>query len=446
MTRILILGAGTAGTIMANRLHRLYETDVADGRTTITVVDQDDQHVYQPGLLFLPFGLSTADQLVKPRRRLVKPGVIYVSGTIDRVAVAEHTVYLTAGPPLTYDVLIIATGARLAPEETDGLTGPGWRESIFDFYTLEGSRALGRALERFQGGRLVINVVEMPIKCPVAPLEFAFLADWYFTQRGIREQVEISYVTPLDGAFTKPIAAAALGGLLGDKHIELVTEFSAGRVDGEAGVLSSWDDREVAFDLLVTIPLHAGAKFVERSPGLGDDMGFVRTDPRTLQATAAPNVFAIGDATDLPASKAGSVAHFEAEVLTENIRRYLAGRDLEPAFDGHSNCFIETGFDRALLIDFNYDVEPLPGKYPLPWIGPMRLLEETRLNHLGKLAFRWVYWHLLLPGHDIPGIGAQMSLAGKRRPPARPVAPPPSPSTTKSSSRADDRHTIGSAP
>ena len=136
-------------------------------------------------------------------------------------------------------------------------------------------------------------------------------------------------------------------------------------------------------------------------PRLGDALGFVPTDPHTLQAQAKPNVFALGDATDVPTSKAGSVTHFEGELLDANIARYFRGQELEPAFDGHANCFIETGFHKALLIDFNYETEPLPGHFPTAFGLP--LLRESRLNHLGKLAFQWVYWHALLPGHEIPG-------------------------------------------
>lgn len=413
MTRILILGAGTAGTIMANRLRRLYAAEVRDGRTTITVVDQDDEHLYQPGLLFIPFGGYTPEQVVRPRRAQLRPDVTYVRQGIERVATAENAVYLSDEGRLPYDVLIVASGARLVPGETDGLTGPGWREKVFDFYTLDGATALARKLADWPGGRLVVDIVEMPIKCPVAPLEFAFLADAFFTERGIRDKVSITYVTPLDSAFTKPTCAKTLTHLLTEKGVDLVTEFNAGRVDGDQGRLYSWDDREIPFDLLVAVPVHMGAEFVARSPGLGDDLGFVTTDPHTLQSTAAPNVFAIGDAANLPVSKAGSVAHFEAEILEENVRRFIAGEPLRPDFDGHANCFIETGHDKALLIDFNYDVEPLPGKFPIPGIGPMPLLSESRLNHLGKRAFKWIYWNVLLPGHDIPGVGPRMSMHGK---------------------------------
>ncbi len=424
MKRIVILGAGTAGTIMANRLAKRYWHDVDAPPVDITVVDQDDEHVYQPGLLFIPFGGYRPDQIVKSRRRFLPKRVHYVLSAIDRVVAEENRVYLENGSVLDYDVLVIATGSRVVPEETEGLTGPGWRERVFDFYTPDGAAALAQKLESWPGGRLVIDIVEMPIKCPVAPLEFAFLADAFFTKKGIRDKVDLVYVTPLDGAFTKPVASQALSHLLADRKIRLVTEFSAGRVDGAAGELVSWDERVEPFDLLVTVPLHMGAEFVQRSPGLGDDMGFVLTDPATLQAKVKPNVFALGDATNVPASKAGSVAHFQAEILTENIVAYVAGRALPETFDGHSNCFIETGHSRGLLIDFNYDVEPLPGKFPFAF-GPLSLLKESRLNHLGKLLFRWVYWHLLLPGRDLIGIPTRMSLSGKQRPKQQETEPQP---------------------
>jgi sulfide:quinone oxidoreductase len=289
-------------------------------------------------------------------------------------------------------------------------------DKVFTFYDLVGAAALAAKLEQFDGGRLVVNIVDMPIKCPVAPLEFSFLADWYFHDRVIRDRVTLTYVTPLDGAFTKPIASRELAGLLEEKGIELVTEFNTGEVDGPGGRLVSYDEREVPFDLLVTVPLHGGAPYVGRSPALGDELGFVPTDPRTLQSHAKPNVFVIGDATNVPTSKAGSVTHFEAEVLAGNVCRYLEGDELDATFDGHANCFIETGFSKALLIDFNYDTEPLPGKFPGPRVGPLPLLRESRLNHMGKLMFQWFYWHVLLPGRDVPGITPQMQLAGKELP------------------------------
>ncbi|HSG14103.1 MAG TPA: FAD/NAD(P)-binding oxidoreductase [Gaiellaceae bacterium] len=409
--RIVILGGGTGGTMMANRLRRKFDDDEA----RISVVDKDDLHVYQPGLLFLPFRLAAADEIVRPRRRQLHRGIDFHQAEIDHVDLAEDRVHLMDGSILPFDVLIVSTGATLQPEETEGLTGEGWNDRMFTFYTVPGAEQLSRALDAFDGGRVVVNLIDMPIKCPVAPLEFAFLADWYFTERGIREKVELTYVTPLDGAFTKPVASERLAGLLADKRIELVTEFAVGQADGEQRKLVSWDEREVPFDLLVTVPLHGGSPFVERSEGLGDDLGFVPTNPQTLQSLAKPNVFAIGDATNVPISKAGSVTHFEAEALEGNVVRFLEGKEPSAAYDGHANCFIETGFGKALLIDFNYEHEPVPGHFPMALGLP--LLKESRLNHLGKLMFQWLYWHVLLPGRDIPGIPSEMPSAGKERQP-----------------------------
>jgi len=408
--RVVVLGAGTGGTIAANRLRR-----TLGDTALITVVDRDAQHVYQPGLLFVPFGRVDPSALLRPRRRFLHPGVGFAEGDVDHVDVPGRRVHLTGADGreqvLDYDVLVVATGAVLVPEETDGLAAALANGQAHTFYTLEAAAELAGALAGFTAGRLVVNVVDLPIKCPVAPLEFCFLADHYFRRRGIRDRVQLTYATPLDAAFTKPIAARALADLLKSKGVELVTEFNTGSVDGAARRLTSYDGRELAYDLAVVVPLHAGAGYVARSPGLGDALGFVPVDEHTLQSTQDPHVFALGDSTDLPASKAGSVAHFEGEVLAENVRRHLCGQALAGRFDGHTNCFIETGGGKALLIDFNYDTEPLPGHYPAR-IG-LPLLRESRLNHLGKLAFEQLYWHALLPGRDLPGIGSPMPLRGK---------------------------------
>ena len=408
--RLVILGAGTGGTLAANRLRKKFKQD----RLRIDIVDQNNQHVYQPGLLFVPFGLAEPDEIVRKRDRQLHKGINYHQSAIDSVDIEADSVTLEDGTTLDYDVLLVATGARLQPEETEGLTGPGWMESVFTFYDMEGATALAEKLAEFESGHIVINVVDMPIKCPVAPLEFAFLADWYFTDKGVRDDVTITYVTPLDGAFTKPTASATLSSLLTDKGIELVTEFNTGEVDGEARKLIGFDGREIDFDIAVVIPLHGGAAYVENSPGLGDELGFVPTDNATLQSQVKPNIFVVGDAADVPASKAGSVTHFEGEVLVENMEAFLKGEPVEHSFDGHANCFIETGFSKALLIDFNYENEPVGGHYPGP-VG-LPLLKESRVNHLGKLMFQSFYWHGLLPGRDIPGIGPDMPSFGKKQP------------------------------
>jgi len=407
--RILILGGGTGGTLVANRLDRLLGDAVA-----ITVIDRDDSHVYQPGLLFVPFGLAEPSEIVRPRHAQLRESIDFRLAGVDRVDIAHNTVDLLDGSTIPYDVLVIATGASLQLEETEGLLGPEWGRSIHTFYSLQGASALRSALEGFREGRLVVNLIDMPIKCPVAPLEFCFLADWQLRQRGLRDDVELTFVTPLDGAFTKPVASARLDSLLVEKGVRVESEFATGRVDAAPRRLHSWDEREIEYDLLVTIPVHGGPEYIARSEGLGDALGFIPADRHTLQSKAAENVFVIGDAADVPTSKAGSVTHFEGETVVENIQRFLEDDELTGSFDGHANCFIETGFHRALLIDFDYETEPLPGRYPERHLGPLPLLAESRLNHLAKLAFQPLYWHVLLPGHEIPGVSSQFHSLARR--------------------------------
>ncbi|MHB8141759.1 MAG: NAD(P)/FAD-dependent oxidoreductase [Vulcanimicrobiaceae bacterium] len=195
------------------------------------------------------------------------------------------------------------------------------------------------------------------------------------------------------------------------KNIKVTPDFGIARVDNERKMIVSYDDVEVPYDVLVSIPTNMGDECIARS-GLGDELNYVPTDKETLVSEAHDDIFVIGDAGNLPSSKAGSVAHFQSEILFKNFLDRIEGRPMHTSFDGHANCFIESGFGKALLIDFNYDVEPLPGKFPLPGIGPFSLLHETRMNHYGKLAFRWMYWNVLIRGAELP-IDSKMSMAGK---------------------------------
>lgn len=405
MKKLLVLGAGTAGTMIVNKLRRRLATDEWD----IAVVDRDDIHPYQPGYLFIPFGAYSPDQITRSRHAFLPDGVDFVIGEVDRVDADANTVSLSDGRTLYYDYLVIASGTTPRPDQTPGMLGEQWRRSIFDFYTFDGAKALAEALKTFDKGRLVVHITDMPIKCPVAPLEFTFLADDWLRGRGLRDRVELVYVTPLPGAFTQPIASAHLGSMLDERKVAVESDFMVERIENKT--LVSYDEREVPFDLLITVPLNMGADFVARS-GLGNELNYVPVDKHTLQSTAYPNIFAVGDASDIPASKAGSVAHFSVEIFTDNFCQLVAGEPMTGSFDGHANCFVESGSGKGLLIDFNYDTEPLPGKYPLPWVGPLDLLKETRANHLGKLAFRWIYWNVLLPGRPMP-LPAHMSMIGK---------------------------------
>lgn len=407
MRRLLVLGAGTAGTMIVNKLRQRLPGDAWQ----ITVVDRDDDHYYQPGFLFLPFGQYTPKEITKSRRAFVSDGVEFVLGEVDRIDADASTVTLIDGTELAYDYLVIATGVSPRPDQTPGMLGSQWRRSVFDFYSIDGATALTEALRAFDGGRFVVHITDMPIKCPVAPLEFTFLADAYFRERGMRDRVDMVYVTPLSGAFTKPIASARLGGMLDVRNVRVETDFLVEHLDSEARALVSYDERAIGFDLLVTVPLNMGADFIARS-GLGNELNLVSVDKHTFQSTTHANIFAVGDASDVPTSKAGSVAHYSVEIFVDNFMQQITGRAMTGSFDGHANCFIEAGDGRGLLIDFNYDTEPLTGKYPLPIVGPFSLLTETRANHLGKLAFRWMYWNVLLPGRPLP-LPAHMSMVGK---------------------------------
>ncbi len=407
--QLLVLGAGTAGTMAANRLRK-----VLPEQWRITVVDNDPIHLYQPGLLFVPFGTYTRSDIIRPKASLLRDGIDLVETEIDLVDPESNQVKLADGTRLDYDFLIIATGTDIAPEETEGLGEAGWRESIHEFYSLDGAEALADKLADWDGGKLVVHITEMPIKCPVAPLEFAFLADAFFQDKGIRDKVDITYVTPLPGAFTKPVAAKELGGMLDERNIALESDYYVERVDAERKVMISYDEREIPFDLLVTVPINMGAEYVGRS-GMGDELRHLPVDKETMLSTGYDNIFGLGDAADLPTSKAGSVAHFAVEMFADNFVKHIKGEKMETLFDGHANCFIECGKGKASMIDFNYDVEPLPGKYPVPKLGPFKLLGESRLNQAGKLGFRWAYWNILLPGRNFP-LPPHMSMKGKKRP------------------------------
>lgn len=409
MKHIVILGAGTAGTMMANHLHHhLKKPD-----WEISIIDEKEEHHYQPGYLFLPFDIYTPEDIIKTIDEFIPKDVKLIKRQISRILPTENKIELDGGDVLGYDILIIATGAKIAPEETEGMQGPEWQKSVFDFYSFEGALALRNKLREWEGGKLVVHITEMPIKCPVAPLEFAFLADSFFKHKHMRDKVEITYVTPLSGAFTKPKATETLEHLLHEKGINIEPDFAIERVDNEKKEIVDYGGKTVPFDLLVTVPTNKGDALMERS-GMGDDLNYVPTHKATLQSREYANIFVLGDASNIPASKAGSVAHFEAEILTENILRFVHGDPLKEEFDGHANCFVETGNGKALLIDFNYTHEPVEGTFPFPGIGPLRLLKESRMNHMGKLAFRWIYWNVLLKGTHIPFVSATMSESGKQ--------------------------------
>jgi len=410
MKTFLVLGAGTAGTMIARKM----ASKLDSRQWKVVLVDKDEKHYYQPGFLFLPYGLYTEQDVIQPKRKYIPEKVEFIISTIEMVEPDQSRVKLANGQTISYDQLVIATGVDIHPEQTEGLLdGGGWRKNIFDFYTYEGAAALGKHLKNWDGGRFVVNVVENPIKCPVAPLELLFLADWWFTKRGMRNKVELVFATPLPGAFTKPIAANALGAMLQRKNIHVEADYNIGTVDTGRNVISSWDEREIPYDLLITIPTNMGAEFVKRS-GMGDELNFVPVDKFTLQSPKWENIWAIGDANNIPTSKAGAVIHFQMETVVNNILQHIQGKPVSHKFDGHASCYIESGFNKGVLIDFDYNQEPLPGKYPLPIVGPFTLLGETMINHWGKLAFKTLYWNMMLQGIAVP-LPNKFSMVGKQQ-------------------------------
>lgn len=403
---LLILGAGCAGTMVGNMLRKkLKETE-----WNITIIDKDNRHIYQPGLLFLPFEMYQAGDITRTRSEFMCRGINFVIDEIKKLDPKEQKVETLKGT-YSYDKIIVCTGVGLAPSEVDGLE-EGMYQDIYDFYTLDGATNLAKALRKFKKGKLVLNIAEFPFKCPVAPLEFVFLADWYFHEKGVRGDIEIELVTPMQSAFTKPKASAFFTEVASQKNIKITPNFDIVEVDHKSKKIISGSGKELQYDLLAIIPPNRGANYLIESKVAIDESGYVNTNKNTLKAVSFENMWILGDTANLPTSKAGAVAHFSSEILVENFIREIHGEEIKPDYDGHANCYIETGFGKAALIDFNYDYEPLPGKFPLPGLGPFTLLGESKANHWGKMMFKWIYWNKLMRGEELP-LQAQMSLAGK---------------------------------
>ena len=408
MRKILILGSGAGGTVVANMLRK----ELVESEWEITIIDRKEQHHYQAGYLFIPFGIYSENDVIKPKKEFIPKGVDFVVDNVVKINKDERRVETEQGRQYDYDWLVIATGCDIIPTEIDGMMD-GWCTDIFDFYTLGGALELRKKLKYFDSGKVVLNIAEVPYKCPIAPLEFVFMADWFFTVNGVRDKVEIEFVTPLDNVFTKPVAAKVLAQFATQKNIKVTPHFDLAQVNAKEKTIESGKGEKVGYDLLVSIPPNMGDKVLIDS-GISDPLGFVPTDNHTLKAENMDRIFVIGDTTNVPTSKAGSVAHYQGYTVVENLVREIDGHQAKPTFDGHATCFLASGFEKAILLDFNYDVEPLPGKFPFPGMGPFSLLQESLSNYWGKMMFRWVYWNLMMKGLDLP-LEPQMNIAGKLR-------------------------------
>jgi sulfide:quinone oxidoreductase len=407
MKKILILGSGSGGTMVAAKLRK----ELSENEWQISIIDNDEFHHYQPGWLFIPFGIYSPADCVRQKREFIPKGVDFI---LDEVVTVSPDLKQVEGKKgkYTYDWLVVASGCRIVPEEIEGMMDD-WHGSIHDFYTLAGAVELRKKMKYFSKGRLVLNIAELPFKCPVAPIEFVFMADWFFTINDVRRDIEIEIVTPMSGIFTKPISTKILTRMADQKNIKITPNYDLAKVNAREKTIESHQGAKINYDLLISIPPNFGAKFVGDS-GIGDPMCYVDTDHFTLKAKKFDNVYVIGDATNVPTSKAGAVAHYESDTVVENMVREIEGMEPKSTFDGHSTCFICSGYDKAVLIDFNYKVEPLPGKFPFPSLGPFNLLGDSNLNYWGKMMFKWVYFNMMLKGLELP-LEPQMTMAGKMR-------------------------------
>jgi len=381
--RVLIIGGGVGGTIVANLLSRKLHRWVDHGDIEVTVVDKLGSHVYQPGFMYITFGGEQAERLARPERSLLDARVKLVVGDVAQIDEHEQTVRLTDDRWLGYDFLVLATGSRIVPEDI-----PHFEQEAHHFYTAEAARRLRGALDEFGGGDIVIGIAGMPYKCPPAPLEVAFLIESELRERGLRERSSIHFCSPISRAFTIENVSDMATPELERKGIELHTFFNVETIDPKRKVIGSLEGEELHYDLLVLVPPHRGAQVLIDSGLAPAPGGWLPTDPGTLQVGGRPNMFALGDATDLPLSKAGSTAHFEAPVVAERIAAAIERREPDArlgTYTGRVMCFFEIGDGKGTLLRFDYQHPPNP---PRP----------NRLWHLGKIVFNKTYFHTVPRG------------------------------------------------
>ncbi|HEY6957249.1 MAG TPA: FAD/NAD(P)-binding oxidoreductase [Candidatus Limnocylindria bacterium] len=365
--RVVVLGGGVGGTLVANLLKKELKADA-----TVTVVDATGMHLYQPGFLYVALDQANALWLTRDERTLLRRDVELVVEKATKIDPLAQTVALERGAPIPYDYLVLATGSRLDREAVPGYDG------AHDFYSLDGSLRLREELRRFKGGRVLVGVAGIPYKCPPAPVEFVLMLDEYLRRRGIREKSSVTLLSPLNRAFTIESASKLVQPIFDRQGVGLQTFFNVESVDTRTGTVTSIEGEEAEYDLLVLVPPHRGSPVIETS-GLGGQGGWIPTNRETLQHNAHERIFAIGDATDLPISKSGSTAHFEAPVVASRIASLVRGTAPKTAYQGRVMCFLETGGGRATSLRFDYAHPPVP---PQP----------SRLWHWAKWAFNRAYW------------------------------------------------------
>jgi sulfide:quinone oxidoreductase len=371
---VVVLGGGVGGTLVANLLDRSLARDVH-----VTVVDPTGMHDYQPGYLYVALGQAKGHWLSREERSLLRSGVDLAIEEAIRIHPDAGTVQLARGGSLDWDYLVIATGARLVPDQV-----PGLAEGSFEFYSLPGAERLGQELRRFRGGRIKVGIAGIPYKCPPAPVEFTFMVDGYLRERDLRERSEVELLSPLNRAFTIESASNLIQPIMEKRGIGLTTFFNVESVDPSAHTVDSLEGEKQGYDLLVLVPPHEGAEVVKASD-LGDASGWLPTDRATLNVGEYDNVFALGDATDLPISKSGSTAHFEAPVIASRIASLVKGTAPETNYGGRVMCFLETGDGKATSLRFDYEHPPIPPKPNRAW-------------HVAKWLFNRLYWETVPQG------------------------------------------------
>lgn len=382
MKRILVLGGGVGGTLVANLVSRKLKKQIAAGDVSVTVVDATGTHTYQPGFMYIAMGGERAEKLNRPERSLLDERVELVVGQIERIDEAGKVVRLADGRDLPWDELILATGSRIVPEAIEHFD-----QEAHHFYSAEAAARLRKALDAFTGGKVVVGIAGMPYKCPPAPLEVTFLIESELRERGLRDKSEIHYCSPIGRAFTIESVSEMATPILEQKGIELHTFFNVESIDPERKAVLSLEGEELSYDLLILVPPHKGAQVVIDA-GLAPGAGWLPTDQQTLNVKGKEHIWALGDATDLPLSKAGSTAHFEAPVVAERVAASVLGRQpegKEAVYTGKVMCFFEVGDGKGTLLQFDYNHPPKPPK-------------PGRMWHLGKIVFNKTYWHTVPRG------------------------------------------------
>jgi len=381
--RVLVVGGGVGGTLAANLVSRKLRKRIAAGEADVTVVDSTGQHVYQPGFMYIAMGGERAKNLSRPERSLLDSRVNLVVANATNIDVEGQVVELDNGDRLNYDQLVLATGSRIMPERIEHFA-----EEAHHFYSAKAAAKLRKALDAFTGGKIVVGIAGMPYKCPPAPLEVSFLIESELRDRGLRDRTEMHYCSPIGRAFTIESVSEMATPILEEKGIELHTFFNVDEIDPQAKLVKSLEGEELQYDLLILVPPHAGAQLVMDAGLAPAPGGWLPTDRHTLKVGGRANVFALGDATDLPLSKAGSTAHFEAPVIAEQVAAAIEGRapsGKHASYEGKVMCFFEVGDGKGTLLQFDYDHPPKPPK-------------PNRVWHLGKIVFNKTYWRTVPRG------------------------------------------------